>query len=86
MNKIWSLEEISKKVSEVVADILDVKAEEVTPQAFFKENLDIDTKLPLFSFLLFEIENVFSIAFEFNEMEKLFTVQDLITLVNEKIN
>lgn len=63
-----------------------MKIEKVTPRAFFKENLDTNTKLPLFSFLLFEIENVFSIAFKFDEMEKLFTVQDLIILVNEKIN
>lgn len=86
MNKIWSSEEISKKVSEVIAELLDVKIEEVTPKAFFKENLDTDTELPLFSFLLFEIENVFSIFFEHKEIDRIFTVQDLITLVNKKIN
>lgn len=83
-SKKWLPEEIYRKVSKVIVDEFNVKMEIVTPEAKFEE--DFGAKLFCFNLFLFEIENVFSILFEHKEIDRIFTVKNLVDLINQKIN
>lgn len=87
-NKKWELEEeISEEVSRITIDFFGVRKEEVTPETNFKE--DLGAEIPFFSsfFSLFiwEVENTFVIRFEFDEIDKILTVKNLIDGINKKI-
>jgi acyl carrier protein len=70
------------RVKKVVAEQLDVNAEEVTPQASFVEDLGADSLDMVELTMAFEEE--FDIEIPDEDAEKISTVQDAVTYLEEK--
>ncbi len=68
-----------EKIQELVADGLGVEAEKVVPSASFKDDLGADS-LDLFE-LVMALEDEFGVEIPSEELEKMSTVQDIITYV-----
>ena len=70
-----------EKIQELVADGLGVDAEQVQPTSRFKEDLGADS-LDLFE-LVMSFEDEFGVEIESEELEKMSTVQDVMTYIEE---
>lgn len=68
-----------EKIQELVADGLGVEAEKVVSSASFKDDLGADS-LDLFE-LVMALEDEFGVEIPSEELEKMSTVQDIITYV-----
>lgn len=68
-----------EKIQELVADGLGVDAEQVVPTARFKEDLGADS-LDLFE-LVMSFEDEFGVEIESGELEKMSTVQDVMSYI-----
>ena len=74
---------IEEKVKEIIVNQLGVDPEEVTPNAYFVEDLDADS-LDLVE-LIMAMEEEFGIEVPEEEAEKIRTVQDAINYVKEHV-
>ena len=68
-----------EKIQELVADGLGVDAEQVQPISRFKEDIGADS-LDLFE-LVMSFEDEFGVEIESDELEKMSTVQDVMTYI-----
>lgn len=75
------MSEIQKKVVEVIVEQLGVEAEQVKLESHFIEDLGADSLDTVE--LLMALEEKFDIEIEEEMAEKLMTVQDIVTFVEE---
>jgi len=73
---------IAEKVKSIIADQLGVKAEEVTPEASFIDDLGADSLDTVE--LVMALEEEFSIEIPDEDAEKITTVGDAIKYIEEK--
>ena len=72
-----------EKIAAFIADQLDtVKAEDITPETNFKEDLNADS-LDLFE-LVMKCESEYGIEFDTEELEKIETVGDMIKYIKQQ--
>lgn len=69
-----------EKMKEIIAEQLNVNAEEVKAESRFKEDLNADS-LDLFE-LVMALEEAYSVEIPSEELEKLLTVQDVCEYLN----
>ena len=79
---IVTTENIKEQVYDIITDIDIVKRETIANNKSFLYDLDMDS-LDYLNIIL-ECEKVFNISFNDLEIEKIFTVNDLIELIKEK--
>lgn len=72
---------VEEKVKKIIAEKLSVELEEVVPEANFVDDLGADS-LDLVE-LIMSMEEEFDIDISDEDAEKLVTVQDAITYINE---
>lgn len=82
--KKWTPEEMRDEVFTTINDIFGV-TEGVTPNTKFEE-LSVNPTPGAFDLLLFEIEIVFNISFEEEEVEQFSIVQNLLDSIKGKAN
>ncbi|TCS93111.1 acyl carrier protein [Hazenella coriacea] len=70
-----------EKVTKIVVDRLNVKAEEVTMEAGIKEDLGADS-LDVVD-LIMELEEEFDLDIEDEEAEKISTIGDVVTYIDK---
>lgn len=70
-----------EKIQSLVADGLGVDAEKVVPEASFKDDLGADS-LDLFE-LVMSFEDEFGVSIPSEELEKMVTVQDVMTYIEK---
>jgi acyl carrier protein len=75
-------EEIMEKISKVIVEKLGVKAEQVTPEATFVDDLGADSLDQVE--LIMAVEDAFDIEIPDEEAEKLRKVSDVIAYVQSK--
>ena len=63
-----------EKLQEIIAGVLNVDVNEITPETTFKEDLGADS-LDVFQIIM-ELEDTFGISIENEEAEKIVTVGD----------
>ncbi len=68
-----------EKIQSLVADGLGVDADKVVPEASFKDDLGADS-LDLFE-LVMSFEDEFGVSIPSEELEKMVTVQDVMTYI-----
>lgn len=73
-----------EKVREILVESLHIKGEDVIPTARLNEDLGIDSLSSIE--LALEIESSFNIKIEDEELMTLKTVQDVIDIINSKLN
>ena len=73
-----------EKLQEIIANILNCKPEEITPETRFVEDLGADS-LDVFQIIL-EIEQVFEISISDSRMENIATVGDAAQEIKKSIN
>jgi acyl carrier protein len=78
-----SPEEIFERVSRLLVEVLGVKKEEIKPESSIDNDLNADNSLRYE--ILLGIEQEFDRAFEDEKFEKIQTVQDLVNLIQEKL-
>lgn len=71
-------------IKKVLIDAINVDASEVTPEAKLNDDLGIDSLAAVE--LALELENVFDVRIEDEELAKLVTVQDVIDIIESKKN
>lgn len=71
-------------IKRVLIDAINVDAAEVTPEAKLNDDLGIDSLAAVE--LALELENVFDVRIEDEELAKLVTVQDVIDIIESKKN
>lgn len=76
------MSDISEKVIKIIVDQLGVKAEEVTPEASFVEDLGADS-LDLTE-LIMAMEEEFDLEIADEDAQKLLKVQDAINYIESK--
>ncbi len=74
--------DIKEQVYDIITDTAIVKKETIADNKSFLYDLDMDS-LDYLNIIL-ECEKVFNISFNDMEIEKIFTVDDLITLIEKK--
>lgn len=79
-----SQDQILARIKPIITDKLNVKKEEVTHGAKFIDDLGTDS-LDFVEFSM-EMEKEFNLQFKDEDLEKIVTVQDLITLIHKMIN
>ena len=70
-----------EKIQELVAEGLSVDKEKVVPEASFKNDLGADS-LDLFEMVM-SLEDEFGVSIPSEELEKMDTVQDVITYIEK---
>lgn len=73
-----------EKLRKIIADILNYKPEEITPETRFVEDLGADS-LDLFQVVL-EIEQTFEIHIEDSQIESIVTVGDAAEAIKKAVN
>ena len=76
--------EIEAKVKAIIVDKLGVKAEEVVPEASFTNHLGADSLDTVE--LIMEFEKAFDIQIPDEDAEKIATVGDAMSYIEEKMN
>ena len=76
------MSEVQSKVVEIIVDKLGVKAEEVVPEASFTAHLGADSLDSVE--LIMEFEKAFDLQIPDEVAEKISTVGDVITLIEEQ--
>ena len=76
------MSEVQTKVVEIIVDKLGVKAEEVVPEASFTAHLGADSLDSVE--LIMEFEKAFDLQIPDEVAEKISTVGDVITLIEEQ--
>lgn len=71
-----------EKVKEVLVDAINVDADKITLESNLKDDLGIDSLAAVE--LSLELETEFDIRIEDEELAKLVTVQDIVTLLESK--
>lgn len=71
-------------IKNVLIDAINVDGAEVTPEAKLNDDLGIDSLAAVE--LALELENVFDVRIEDEELAKLVTVQDVIDIIESKKN
>jgi acyl carrier protein len=71
-----------EKIKENIAQILNVEPTDITMETSFTEAFGIDS-LQMFQ-LMVGLEDVFGMQFEPNVMEKIETVSDIVSYIQEK--
>ena len=74
---------VEEKVNEIVLQILDVKAEDIVPTAYFIDNLSA-TSIDLVE-ILTAFQNMFDVNIEEEDAAKMKTVQDAVDLLKAAI-
>jgi acyl carrier protein len=74
---------VEEKVKEILLEILDIKEEEIVPQAEFINDLHA-TSIDLVE-ILTAIQNTFDINFDEAQASKIKTVQDAIDLIQHAL-
>lgn len=73
-----------EKVKSIIVSTTNVDANKVVPTASLKDDLGIDSLDSVE--LVLELENEFNVTIEDSEVQNLVTVQDIVTLVEQKNN
>ena len=68
-----------EKIKEIIADVLSVDVEEITPETTFVDDLGADS-LDVFQIIM-GIEEEFDIVIDTEEAEKIVTVQDAVNAI-----
>jgi len=76
-------QEIIEKMTEIIVNKLGIAAEEVKPEANFKDDLGADS-LDIVE-LIMEVEKEFSISIPDDQVEDIKTVEQAIDLVEDKV-
>ena len=71
-----------EKMKEIIAGQLNVEASDINAESRFKEDLGADS-LDLFE-LVMALEDEYSVEIPAEDLEKLLTVQDVMTYLTEK--
>lgn len=71
-----------EKVKELIADQLNIEAENIMPESRFKEDLEADS-LDLFE-LVMALEEQYGVEIPSEDLEKIATVQDVLDYMNQK--
>ena len=70
-----------EKLKEIITDVLNVDAEEITMETTFVDDLGADS-LDLFE-LVMSFEDEFGVSIPSEELEKMVTVQDVMTYIEK---
>lgn len=73
-----------EKVKEIIEEKLNVEGMEITEDSKFKEDLNADS-LDLFE-LVMALEDEFGVEIPSEDLEKIATVGDVISYINDKAN
>lgn len=73
-----------EKLKEIIADVLNVDMDEITPETTFVDDLGADS-LDIFQIIM-GIEEAFDIEIENEEAEKIVTVGDAVDQIKNAIN
>ena len=73
-----------EKVKEIIEEKLNVEGMEITEDSKFKEDLNADS-LDLFE-LVMALEDEFGVEIPSEDLEKIVSVGDVISYINEKAN
>lgn len=73
-----------EKVKEIIEEKLNVEGMEITEESRFKEDLNADS-LDLFE-LVMALEDEFGVEIPSEDLEKILSVGDVISYINEKAN
>jgi len=76
--------DLSKKVTEIVCEIIEVEPDEINPDASFSEDLGLDSLRALE--ILAAIENEFSITINPEKLREMTTLNNVINVAREYIN
>ncbi|MBR5337235.1 MAG: acyl carrier protein [Lachnospiraceae bacterium] len=72
-----------EKLKEIIAGVLNVDVNEITPETTFKEDLGADS-LDVFQIIM-ELEDTFGISIENEAVEQIVTVGDAATQIKEAV-
>ncbi|HIZ81571.1 MAG TPA: acyl carrier protein [Candidatus Mediterraneibacter pullistercoris] len=72
-----------EKLQEIIADVLNVQPEEITPETTFVDDLGADS-LDIFQIIM-GIEEEFDIEIDNDEAEKIVTVQDAVDQIKKAV-
>ena len=72
-----------EKLQEIIADVLNVQKEEITPETTFVDDLGADS-LDIFQIIM-GIEEEFDIEIDNDEAEKITTVQDAVDQIKKAV-
>lgn len=75
--------EIEKKVIEILAEKLNIKAEKIKPESNLTDDLGMDSFGAIE--VMFEVEEKFGIRIEEDDMKDLHIVKDVITYIKNKV-
>ena len=73
-----------EKVKEIIEEKLNVEGMEITEESRFKEDLNADS-LDLFE-LVMALEDEFGVEIPSEDLEKIVSVGDVVSYINEKAN
>ena len=73
-----------EKLQEIIADVLNVQPEEITPETTFVDDLGADS-LDIFQIIM-GIEEEFDIEIDNDEAEKIVTVQDAVDQIKKAVD
>ena len=72
-----------EKLQDIIADVLNVQPEEITPETTFVDDLGADS-LDIFQIIM-GIEEEFDIEIDNDEAEKIVTVQDAVDQIKKAV-
>jgi len=72
------------KISQIIADQIGVRAEEITMSSDFREDLGIDS-LDIFEIIM-ELEELYAIEIPTEDLEDMKKVADLVHYINSKVS
>ncbi len=73
-----------EKMQQIIADVLSVDVDEITPETTFKEDLGADS-LDVFQIIM-AVEEEFNIEIPTEEAEKIVTVGDAVEAIKGAVN
>jgi len=77
------MSDVAAKVKEIIMDKLGTSEEKITPEASFRNDLGADSLSTVE--LMMELEEAFGVEIEDEEAEKIQTVKDAITYIEQKM-
>ena len=75
---------IEDKLKDIIVDKLGIERKDILPESNFRNDLGADSLDTVE--LIMEVDKEFNISIPDDEMEKINTVQDVITLIEKKVN
>ncbi len=73
-----------EKMQQIIADVLSVDVDEITPETTFKDDLGADS-LDVFQIIM-AVEEEFNIEIPTDEAEKIVTVGDAVEAIKNAVN